>query len=71
MFITHARTPEELAAEVCSDISRRLANIDAQMQSTARSATEKARLAAVGSELADMHRFWSNLQVIRPVRKRT
>lgn len=69
-YITHARTPEELKAEICSYLRQRISATDGYARVVAKSATDKAKLAAVSQELADMLRYWSEVQIIRPKRNR-
>jgi hypothetical protein len=69
MFVSHARTPEELKAEVLSDLRRRIASIDGYSHTVAKSVTEQAKLACATRELEDMFKFWSELEIIRPRRK--
>jgi hypothetical protein len=69
-FVTHARTPQELKAEVVSDLNRRIAFFDGQASTTARSAAERARLGYAITALKDMLNFWSNVQIEKTVRKR-
>ncbi len=65
-YTTHARTPEELKAEVCSDLRRRLEALSDYAQNVAKSAAERSRLACAAKELTDMHDFWYNVQIVRP-----
>lgn len=69
-YISHARTPEELKAEVCSDLKRRLSNLDDYDKFITRSEAEKARVARAKLELESMLHYWSNLEIVRPVRRR-
>ena len=65
MFITHARTLEELRAEFLSDIRRRIQFLDGQSRSVARGAMEKARIARATYELDQMHQFWTELTITK------
>lgn len=69
IYVTHARTPEELRAEICSDLQRRLAFIDGQIKIIARSATDKAKLAAVQNELASQLHYWTEIQIVTPPKR--
>lgn len=69
IYISHARTPEELKAEVCSDLHRRIQNNEGYKRTVARSEAEKARIDRAINELEDMLNFWSNLTIERPIRK--
>ena len=69
-YITHAPTPEALNAELCSDLRRRLRNLDAQRHVTTKGEAEKSRLARAIIELEDMLNYWSNLEIVRITRKR-
>ena len=68
MFVSHARNPEELKAEFCGDLQRRLKNYDMQLRN-APSATEKAKLSRVIVELTDQLQYWQDLLINRPKRK--
>lgn len=68
-YVTHARTPEELRAEVESDIRRRGEALALQLK-YATSATEKAKISFAINVMADMANYWSDLKIIRPFRKR-
>jgi hypothetical protein len=70
-YITHARTPQELKAEVVSDLHRRIAFLEGQASTIARSATEKAKLGTAIAALRDMLVFWDALQIEKTVRKRS
>jgi hypothetical protein len=68
LFVTHARTLDELRAEVCSDLRRRLAALDLE------SKVEKrvGKLAAIGRakmELESTLSFWQSVE-LRSSRKR-
>lgn len=65
-FVSHARTPEQLKAELLSDLQRRLQNLDDYDRIIARSITEKSRIARAKNELEAMFRYWSEVQIIRP-----
>ena len=69
-YISHARTSEELKAEVCSDLKRRLSNLDDYDKFITRSEAEKARVARAKNELESMLHYWSELEIVRPVRRR-
>ena len=69
-YVTHARTPQELRAEVVSDLNRRLLFLNGQVKTIARSASEKARIGRAIVELEDMLDFWSKLTIEKTVRKR-
>jgi hypothetical protein len=69
-YVSHARTPEELKDEVLGDIRRRIELIDHYMQTVARSASEKARLARAQMELTAMLQYWERVEIRRPKRKR-
>ena len=69
-YISHAHTPEELKSEVCSDLRRRIAVLDAYSRDIARGAAERARLGRAASELADMLQYWSSVRIERPKTKR-
>lgn len=71
MFVTHARTLEELRAEFLSDIHRRISFLDGQTRTVARGATEKSRIARAIQELNDMHRFWTELTIAKAKTKAT
>lgn len=71
MFITHARTLEELRAEFLSDIRRRIQFLDGQSRTVARGALEKARIARATYELEEMHKFWTELTIIKAKVKAT
>lgn len=68
VFVSHARTPEQLQAEVISDIRRRIDNVGSYSEHVAKSATEKARYASVIRELESMLDFWTKLKIERPRR---
>lgn len=70
VYTTHARTPEELKAEVVSDLRRRLSHLDDYDKFVSRGEAEKARVARAKNELESMLVYWSNLVIERPVRKR-
>lgn len=70
MYVTHARTPQELRAEVVSDLNRRIEFLDGQIKAISRSAAEKARLACAINELKSMLNFWSELRIERTARKK-
>lgn len=69
-FVTHARTPEELRAEVCSDLYRRIASLDAYSKAVAKGAEERSRIARAITELKDMLEFWRAMRIERPKTKR-
>lgn len=71
MFITHARTLEELRAEFLSDIRRRIQFLDGQSRTVARGALEKARIARAINELEQMHQFWTELTITKAKVKAT
>jgi hypothetical protein len=66
-YVTHARTAEELRAEILSDLKRRLDLLTVQRNVVARSAAEKSRIDRAISELEDMARFWTEV-LINPKR---
>ena len=70
MFVSHARTPEELKEEICSDLRRRLEALDGYKKLVSRSKAEQARAAYAERELSDMLRYWMEVQLIRPEKKR-
>ena len=59
MFISHARTPEEFKAEVCSHIRQRIASNDGYAKNISKNAAEKTRLAAVSNELENLFQFFT------------
>jgi hypothetical protein len=65
MFVTHARTLEELRAEFLSDIRRRIQLLDGYSRVIARGALERSRIARATSELNDMHEFWKDITFIK------
>lgn len=69
-YITHASTPEQLQAEVCSDIRRRIAMIEDAIAIRQDSKAEQAKLARAVIEFKAMLHYWENLTVVRTVRKR-
>lgn len=62
-YVTHARTPEQLRAEVISDLNRRIEFLQGQHNVTARSKAEKSRLACAMNELGNMLDFWTKLTI--------
>jgi hypothetical protein len=68
-YISHARTPEELKAEVCSDLTRRISFLENQVKFST-SASEKAKLGRAIAEFIQLRDFWTELQIVRPLRKR-
>ena len=71
IYITHARTPQELKAEVVTDLHRRILSLNGQLQTVARSAAEKAKMARAINELEDMLDYWSKLQIEKTARRRS
>ncbi len=69
-YISHARTPEELKAEVVSDLGRRIDRLDSYRNVVAKSAAEKARLECAQRELEEAMYFWKQLEIVRPIRKK-
>lgn len=69
-YITHAPTPEALKAELCSDLHRRLAALDAQRKVPLAGEAQRARIGRAIIELEDMLNYWSNLEIVRTQRKR-
>jgi hypothetical protein len=69
-YISHARTPEQLKAEICSDLNRRLAFLDGQVNTIARSASDKAKLNCAKIEIESLLRYWSEVEIIRPKQSR-
>lgn len=65
MYVTHARTAEELKAEVLSDLTRRLSFLDGQIKVTARGEAEKSRLRCAERELTAMLQFWTELEIVK------
>lgn len=65
MFVTHARTLEELRAEFLSDLLRRIQSLDTQARTVGRSVAEKSRLACAASELEQTHKFWQEVTLAR------
>lgn len=65
-YVSHARTPEELQAEVISDLRRRLEFLDGQIRVVSRSKAEQARLSCARIELEQMLRYWLELEITRP-----
>lgn len=63
MFITHARTLEELRAEFLSDLLRRIQSLDTQARTVGRSVAEKSRLACAAAELEQTHKFWTEVKL--------
>lgn len=70
IYVTHARTPQELQAEVITDLNRRLALLQGQRNVLARSQAEKSRLDCAIREFEDMLRYWTSLQITRTPRRR-
>jgi hypothetical protein len=69
LFITHARTLDELRAEFCSDLRRRLDSLDAEAKFEKR----VRQLAAIGRakmELEAALRYWISVE-LRGARNRT
>lgn len=71
MFISHARTPEEFKAEVCSHIRQRIVSNDGYAKNISKNAAEKTRLAAVSNELENLFQFFTDMEIIRPKRNRS
>lgn len=69
-FVSHARTPEELKAELLGDIRRRMELLDHYSQVVAKSAVERAQIARVQMEFKAMFLYWDSLVIDRPKRKR-
>jgi negative regulator of replication initiation len=69
-YVSHARTPEELKAEVCSDLNRRLINLESYSNTVARNATEKARISRAMVEIQEILEYWKAVEIVRPIRKR-
>jgi predicted lipoprotein len=69
-YVSHARSSEELQAEVCSDLRRRIERLSGYSNTVSRNAAEKARIATAIREFEEMLGFWSNLQIIRRPRRR-
>jgi len=64
MFVTHAKTVEELRAEVLSDLHRRIDSLRARSNAYSKSEKEKAKYAHTINEMEEMHRFWRELEII-------
>ena len=64
MFVTHARTLEELRAEVLSDLNRRIEFLMGQSRTIARSKAEQSRNSAAILALEDMLNFWKELTIV-------
>ena len=69
-YISHARTPEELKVEVCSDLNRRIAHLADYSLIIAKSAAEKARLATGIRELETMLDYWQALEIVKSPKRR-
>jgi hypothetical protein len=69
-YITHAPTPEALKAELISDLNRRLAMLDNQRKVPGLGELQKARIGRAIIELEDMLHYWTELEIVRPQRKR-
>lgn len=69
-YISHAHTPEELKAEICSDLRRRIAVLDGYANSVSRSAAERSRIARASEELSELLRYWDAMRIERPKTKR-
>lgn len=67
-YVSHAHTPEELLAELLSDIRRRSAALETEYRLTRKGATEKSRIARGMAELEDMLLYWANVEIVRPKR---
>lgn len=68
LFLSHARTPEELRDEVCADLRRRIYSID--LRGKGKNSAEKARLAYATGALEEMLEVWVSLKIDRPRRKK-
>lgn len=69
-YISHAHTPEEMKAEFCSDLRRRIAVLDGYANSISRSGAERARIARASEELSELLRYWDAIKIERPKTKR-
>lgn len=69
-YISHAHTPEEMKAEFCSDLRRRIAVLDGYANSVSRSGAERARIARASEELSELLRYWDAIKIERPKTKR-
>ena len=67
-YVTHARTADELRLELCGDLRRRIAMLDAQRNAVKFSEAEKARIARALNELGDMLHYWSEIEIIKPTK---
>lgn len=68
MYITHARTAEELRQEVVSDLRRRLGFLDSQKNLNL-SRAELSRIHRAINELEDLLSFWDKVKIqARPKR---
>jgi len=71
IYVTHAKTAEELRLEVISDLNRRIDNLTKQREVFGRGAAGKARFDGRINELEDMLRFYSDLQIVPPAKSRS
>jgi hypothetical protein len=69
LFLSHARTPEELRDEVCADLRRRIFFLDLRAKN--KNSAERARIACATGELSDMLDMWLGLKLDHPIRKRS
>lgn len=69
-YISHARSSEELQAEVCSDLRRRIERLSGYSLTVAKSAAEKARIATALREFEEMLDFWEALEIVHRPRRR-
>lgn len=65
MYISHARTLDELRAEVVADLDRRVDMLNAQAGYAKVSAADKARLACAIREFEGMRHYWSKIVLAR------
>lgn len=68
-YVSHARTPEQLLAELLGDIAHRISRTKMQLEH-APSVSDKVKTVRVLTELEDMQKYWNELTIVRPVRKR-
>ena len=70
IYVTHAKTPEELRAELLGDLRRRIEMLERSREAFGRGAAGKARFDGRINELEQMLRYWTELQIVPPSKPR-
>ena len=69
VFFIHPRTPEETRDEFVSDINRHIQQLETRAKNT-KNTRETDKIAYALGELRLLLSFWSDVNIVRPVRKR-